>query len=43
MVDGQIRKRDGKLVGDVDRARNLVEAARDYLLAETARRKGAAT
>ena len=41
MVDGQIRKRDGKLVGDVDRARNLVEAARDYLLAETAKRKGA--
>jgi 5-methylthioadenosine/S-adenosylhomocysteine deaminase len=43
MVDGQIRKRDGKLVGDVDRARNLVEAARDYLLAETAKRTGAAT
>ena len=43
MVDGQIRKRNGKLVGDVDRARNLVEAARDYLLAETAKRKGAAT
>jgi cytosine/adenosine deaminase-related metal-dependent hydrolase len=43
MVDGQIRKRDGNLVGDVDRARNLVEAARDYLLAETAKRKGAAT
>ena len=43
MVDGQIRKRDGKLVGDVDRARNLVEAARDYLLAETAKRKGATT
>jgi 5-methylthioadenosine/S-adenosylhomocysteine deaminase len=43
MVDGQIRKRDGKLVGDVDRARNLVEAARDHLLAETAKRKGAAT
>ena len=43
MVDGQIRKRDGKLVGDVDRARNLVEAARDYLLAETAKPKGAAT
>jgi 5-methylthioadenosine/S-adenosylhomocysteine deaminase len=43
MVDGQIRKRDGKLLGDVDRARNLVEAARDYLLAETAKRKGAAT
>jgi 5-methylthioadenosine/S-adenosylhomocysteine deaminase len=43
MVDGQIRKRDGKLVGDVDRARNLVEAARDHLLAETAKRTGAAT
>ena len=43
LVDGQFRKRDGKLVGDVDRARNLVEASRDYLLAETAKRKAAAT
>jgi cytosine/adenosine deaminase-related metal-dependent hydrolase len=43
MVDGQFRKRDGKLLGDVDRARHLVEAARDYLLAETAKRKVAAT
>jgi 5-methylthioadenosine/S-adenosylhomocysteine deaminase len=43
MVDGQFRKRDGKLLGDVDRARTLVEASRDYLLAETAKRKEAAT
>jgi cytosine/adenosine deaminase-related metal-dependent hydrolase len=43
MVDGRFRKRDGKLLGDVDRARSLVEASRDYLLAETARRKAAAT
>jgi len=43
MVDGQFRKRDGKLLGDVDRARTLVEASRDYLLAETAKRKAAAT
>jgi cytosine/adenosine deaminase-related metal-dependent hydrolase len=43
MVDGQFRKRDGKLLGDVDRARSLVEASRDYLLAETAKRKAAAT
>ena len=43
MVDGQFRKRDGKLLGDVDRARTLVEASRDYLLAETAKREAAAT
>jgi 5-methylthioadenosine/S-adenosylhomocysteine deaminase len=43
MVDGQFRKRDGKLLGDADRARTLVEASRDYLLAETAKRKAAAT
>jgi cytosine/adenosine deaminase-related metal-dependent hydrolase len=43
MVDGHFRKRDGKLLGDVDRARTLVEASRDYLLAETAKRKAAAT
>jgi cytosine/adenosine deaminase-related metal-dependent hydrolase len=43
ITDGQVQKRDGKLLGDVDRARNLVENAKDYLLAETARRKAAAT
>ncbi len=43
MVNGQFRKRDGKLLGDVDRARTLVEASRDYLLAETAKRKAAAS
>jgi 5-methylthioadenosine/S-adenosylhomocysteine deaminase len=35
IVDGVVRKRDFKLVGDVDRARSLVENSRDYLV-ETA-------
>ncbi len=43
IIDGQFRKRDGRLVADTDRARRLVEESRDYLLAETARRKAAAT
>ncbi|MFR0355858.1 amidohydrolase family protein [Streptomyces sediminimaris] len=33
IVDGVIRKRDGRLTGDVARARRLVEASRDRLLA----------
>ncbi|MEU6304011.1 amidohydrolase family protein [Streptomyces chartreusis] len=33
IVDGVIRKRDGRLVGDVDRARRLVQESRDRLLA----------
>ncbi len=33
IIDGKIRKRDGKLVGyDLARARSLVEASRDYLV-----------
>src|ERR671915_281333 len=34
IIDGVVRKRDGKLLADVARARNLVESSRDYLLAE---------
>jgi cytosine/adenosine deaminase-related metal-dependent hydrolase len=33
LVDGVVRKRDGKLTGDVARARRLVEESRDRLLA----------
>ncbi|MFE5887545.1 amidohydrolase family protein [Streptomyces sp. NPDC056462] len=33
VVDGVIRKRDGRLVADVDRARRLVQDSRDRLLA----------
>ncbi|MGW0758308.1 amidohydrolase family protein [Streptomyces sp. NPDC002814] len=33
LVDGVIRKRDGRLVADVDRARRLVQESRDRLLA----------
>ncbi len=32
IVDGVVRKRDGRLVADTSRARDLVEASRDYLL-----------
>ena len=33
IIDGQVRKRDGKLLADVAGARRLVEASRDHLLA----------
>jgi len=39
IVDGVIRKRDGKLLADVDRARRLVEQSSEYLVGEAARRK----
>ena len=32
IIDGDVRKRDGRLVADWDSARALVEASRDYLL-----------
>jgi cytosine/adenosine deaminase-related metal-dependent hydrolase len=32
IIDGKVRKRGGKLLADVDKARQLVEASRDYLL-----------
>ncbi|MEN3308199.1 MAG: 5-methylthioadenosine/S-adenosylhomocysteine deaminase [Micromonosporaceae bacterium] len=34
IVDGVVRKRHGRLLADVDRARRQVEAARDYLLGQ---------
>jgi 5-methylthioadenosine/S-adenosylhomocysteine deaminase len=42
LVAGEFRKRDGKLLADVSRARNLVQNSRDYLVAEADRRKAAA-
>ena len=42
LVAGVFRKRDGKLLADVGRARDLVEESRDDLLAEVERRKAAA-
>jgi 5-methylthioadenosine/S-adenosylhomocysteine deaminase len=42
IVDGVVRKRDGKLLGDVDRARSLVEASRDHLLDAAAKAKAEA-
>ena len=36
MVDGVVRKRDGRLVADVDRARGLVESSRDHLVSAAA-------
>ncbi len=39
IVDGVVRKRDGRLVADVDRARGLVQASRDYLAGQVEQRK----
>ena len=41
-VDGVVRKRGGKLVADTERARQLVESSRDYLVGEVAAKKAAA-
>jgi cytosine/adenosine deaminase-related metal-dependent hydrolase len=38
-VAGQVKKRDGKLLADVDKARADVEASRDHLLAATAEKR----
>jgi 5-methylthioadenosine/S-adenosylhomocysteine deaminase len=38
LVDGKVLKRDGKLVGDVDKARRLVQASSGYLTEEAERR-----
>jgi cytosine/adenosine deaminase-related metal-dependent hydrolase len=38
IVDGVVRKRDGKLLADVASARRLVEESRDFLLDAAARR-----
>jgi cytosine/adenosine deaminase-related metal-dependent hydrolase len=39
LVDGVFRKRDGRLLGDVDRARSLVEQSRDHLIDAAAKAK----
>jgi 5-methylthioadenosine/S-adenosylhomocysteine deaminase len=39
LIDGQVKKRGGKLVADADAARRLVEASRDYLVAEAERKR----
>jgi 5-methylthioadenosine/S-adenosylhomocysteine deaminase len=41
IVGGVVRKRDGRLLGDVQRARQLVEASRDYLTEQVRLRKQA--
>jgi 5-methylthioadenosine/S-adenosylhomocysteine deaminase len=41
IVNGVVKKRGGVLRGDVARARQLVEASRDHLVAETAKRAAA--
>jgi 5-methylthioadenosine/S-adenosylhomocysteine deaminase len=41
LIGGQVRKRDGKLVADVDGARHNVEASRDHLLGELERKQAA--
>jgi 5-methylthioadenosine/S-adenosylhomocysteine deaminase len=42
LVDGVVRKRGGRLIADVERARQLVESSRDHLLAAVAAKKAAA-
>ncbi|MQA03351.1 MAG: amidohydrolase family protein [Streptosporangiales bacterium] len=42
LVDGVFRKRDGRLLADVGRARTLVENARDHLVESVAKAKAAA-
>ena len=41
IIDGKVQKRGGKLVADVDAARRLVEASRDYLVGELERTRAA--
>jgi 5-methylthioadenosine/S-adenosylhomocysteine deaminase len=42
LIDGQVKKRDGKLLADVDGARRKVEASRDYLLQAAEQKRAAA-
>jgi cytosine/adenosine deaminase-related metal-dependent hydrolase len=42
IVDGVVRKRAGKLLGDLDKARQLVESSRDHLIDQVAAKKAAA-
>jgi cytosine/adenosine deaminase-related metal-dependent hydrolase len=39
IIAGKVHKRDGKLVANYPRARELVEKSRDFLTAEAARKK----
>jgi 5-methylthioadenosine/S-adenosylhomocysteine deaminase len=39
LIDGQVKKRGGKLVADTEAARRKVEASRDYLIGEMERRR----
>ncbi|MPZ72046.1 MAG: amidohydrolase family protein [Nitriliruptorales bacterium] len=39
IINGEVRKRDFKLVGDWDRARGLVENARDHLISQVPRQE----
>ena len=41
LVDGEVHKRGGKMVADIEAARAKVEASRDYLVDELARRVAA--
>ena len=41
IIDGKVRKRDGKLLADVDTARRQVQASSEYLVEEAARRAAA--
>jgi 5-methylthioadenosine/S-adenosylhomocysteine deaminase len=41
IIDGKVRKRDGKLLADVATARRLVEASRDHLLQQVRQREPA--
>ena len=41
IIDGKVRKRDGKLLADVATARRLVEASRDHLLEQVRQREPA--
>jgi 5-methylthioadenosine/S-adenosylhomocysteine deaminase len=41
IIDGKVRKRDGKLLADVEAARRLVEASRDHLLGQVQERQPA--
>jgi cytosine/adenosine deaminase-related metal-dependent hydrolase len=42
LVDGVFRKRDGRLLADINRARSLVEESRDHLIDAAAKAKASA-
>ena len=41
VIGGQVRKRDGRLLADVDTARRQVEASRDHLVEQMERTRAA--